>query len=197
MSKPDREQTITSAKDHATAYAGRLSKILLESDWSIIEPLAEALLDAWKNGRQVFWAGNGGSAGNAIHIVNDMLYPVSKRHGDGIRAHALPANSPVLTCLANDEGYEEIFAKQLAVLADEGDVLIVMSGSGNSPNILRVLEEAKAKGVTSFAILGYSGGKAKALADHPLHFPVDDMQIAEDLQLIIGHMVMQYLYQHR
>jgi D-sedoheptulose 7-phosphate isomerase len=111
--------------------------------------------------------------------------------------HALPANSAVLTCLANDEGYEHIFAHQLAVLAQPGDVALAFSGSGNSPNVLRALECCKARGVRSFAVLGYSGGKAKALADVPIHVAIDDMQISEDLQLVIGHMLMQWLYEHR
>ena len=86
---------------------------------------------------------------------------------------------------------------QLAVLAREDDVLIVLSGSGNSPNILRALEEAKRIGMTSYAMLGFSGGKAKALADVPIHFEIDDMQIAEDAQMIVGHMLLQWLYGQR
>jgi D-sedoheptulose 7-phosphate isomerase len=178
-------------------YAARLSRLLTATNWAVIVPLAEELLDCWKTGRQVFWAGNGGSAGNATHLSNDFLYPISKRRGSGIRAHALTANAPIITCLANDEGYDEVFAMQLAVLAKPGDVLIAFSGSGNSPNILRALEEARAIGMKSFAVLGFSGGKAKALTDHPIHFPIDDMQISEDMQLIVGHMVMQYLYANR
>lgn len=185
------------AKALASDYAERISKLLLATDWDVITPLAEELMACWKAGRQVFWAGNGGSAGNAIHLANDFLYPISKRHGSGIKAHALAANSAVLTCLANDEGYESIYAMQLAVMAGPGDVLIVFSGSGNSPNILKALSEARRIGMKSFAVLGYSGGRAKELADHPIHFPIDDMQIAEDMQLIVGHMLMQYLYQNR
>lgn len=184
-------------KTLASDYAARISKLLLATDWDVVTPLAEELLACWKAGRQVFWAGNGGSAGNAVHLANDFLYPISKRHGSGIKAHALAANSSVLTCLANDEGYENIFSMQLAVLAQPGDVLIVFSGSGNSPNILEALTEARRIGMKSFAVLGYSGGRAKELADHPIHFPIEDMQIAEDMQLIVGHMLMQYLYQNR
>jgi D-sedoheptulose 7-phosphate isomerase len=105
----------------------------------------------------------------------------------------LPSNSALVTCLANDVGYERVFAAQLAVHGHESDLLIALSGSGNSPNILYALEQARIMGVRSFAILGYSGGKAKALADVAIHFPVDDMQISEDLQLIVGHMIMQWL----
>ena len=155
--------------------------------WHAISPIAG------KHGRQVFLCGNGGSGANAVHIANDFLYPVSKTPGSGLRIHALPANSSVVTCLANDEGYDQVFAMQLAVLARAGDVLIVLSGSGNSPNILKAIEQAKRQGVRSYAILGYSGGKAKATADVPIHFAVDDMQISEDLQMMVAHMIMQWL----
>ena len=178
-------------------YSERLSAALRAFDWAPVEGLAHDLLDCWRTGRQVFLAGNGGSGGNANHLANDFLYPVSKAQGSGLRVQSLAANPAIITCLANDEGYDRIFAMQLAVQARQGDVLIVLSGSGNSPNILAALEEARAIGMTSYAMLGFSGGKARALADVPIHFRVDDMQIAEDAQLIIGHMIMQWLYAQR
>lgn len=178
-------------------YADRLGGVLQSADWSGVARLADALADCWRSKRQVFLCGNGGSAGNAMHLANDLLYGVSKTFGSGLRVNALPANPAVLTCLANDVGYDAIFSSQLAVQAARGDVLIALSGSGNSPNIVKAIEQAKAMGVTSFAVLGYSGGKAKALADVAIHFAIDDMQVAEDLQLVVGHMVMQWLYADR
>ena len=178
-------------------YAARLQKVLREADWRPVERLSAELLDCWATRRQVFLCGNGGSAGNAIHLANDFLYGISKVPGSGLRVSALPANASVITCLANDEGYDGIFATQLEVLAQRGDALIVFSGSGNSPNIVAALEKARSLGVKSYAVLGYTGGKAKALADVAIHFPVEDMQISEDLQLIVGHMVMQWLYANR
>ncbi len=178
-------------------YASRLQAVLSAADWSGVASLAEDLLERWKSGRQVFLCGNGGSAGNAIHLANDYLYGIAKRSGGGMKVLALPANSAVLTCLANDIGYEQIFSEQLAVQANKGDLLIALSGSGNSPNIVSAIERAKAMGVKSYAILGYSGGKCKSLADVAIHFPVDDMQISEDLQLVVGHMLMQWLYANR
>lgn len=177
-------------------YAGRLQSVLQSSDWTGVELLAEELANCWRDGRQVFLCGNGGSAGNAIHLANDFLYGISKTFGSGLRVSALPANSAVLTCLANDVDYDSIFSIQLAVQARQDDVLIALSGSGNSPNIVKGLEQANAMGMRTYAILGYSGGKAKALASVPIHFPVNDMQISEDLQLIVGHMIMQRLYTH-
>lgn len=178
-------------------YAHRLSNVLAEADWSGVAELADDLLRCWQGGHQVFLCGNGGSAGNAIHLANDFLYGIAKRTGAGMRVSALSANPAVLTCLANDVGYAEIYSEQLAVQARAGDVLITLSGSGNSPNIVQAILQAKKMGVKSYAILGYDGGKSKNLADVALHFAVSDMQISEDLQLIVGHMLMQWLYGNR
>lgn len=182
---------------HFATYTERLSALLQAFDWTPVAALAEDFRDCWHTGRQIFLVGNGGSAGNAVHLANDFLYGISKHSGSGLRIHALPANSAVLTCLANDEGYEKIFSLQLAVQARPGDILLAFSGSGNSPNILRALEEAKRIGMRSYAVLGFSGGKAKALVDTAIHFPINDMQMSEDTQLIIGHMIMQWLYAQR
>jgi len=173
-------------------YAAQLSSVLESYDWSIIEPLAKAIRQAWQDNKQVFLCGNGGSAANAIHIANDFLFGVAPEE-KGIKVCALPANSAILTCLANDIGYEKIYAHQLTVQASKDDVLIVLSGSGNSENIVCALEQAKNIGMHSFAILGFSGGKCLSLADHPIHFNVADMQISEDLQVIVGHMLMKWL----
>ena len=175
-------------------YSRRLNATLETFDWTPVERLAYDLLDCWQTGRQVFLAGNGGSAANASHIANDFLYPLSKTPGSGLRAHSLASNPAVMSCLANDEGYDQVFALQLGVLARKGDILIALSASGNSPNIIRALEQAKAIGMSSYAVLGFSGGTAKAIVDVPVHFAVDDVQMAEDTQLIVGHMVMQWLY---
>ncbi len=188
---------IVAPEVHFADYWKRMAAVMDRIDWAPVATLGHDLLDCWKTGRQVFMAGNGGSAGNAVHLANDFLYAMSKRPGSGLRIHALPANPAVLTCLANDEGYDQIYSLQLGVLARANDVLIVYSGSGNSPNILRALEEARRIGMRSYAVLGFSGGKAKALADVPIHVEVDDMQIAEDTQLIFGHMLMQWLSKHR
>ncbi len=169
-------------------------KIALDSDaMDVIPLLGEVLLTAWKEGRGVFLCGNGGSAGNAVHMANDFLYGAGAKVGTGLKVEALSANVAVLTCLANDLGYENIYAQQLRVKARPGDVLIVLSGSGNSPNVIRALETGNSIGMKTFAVLGFSGGRCKELAQVPLHFPVNDMQVAEDLQLIVGHICMQWL----
>lgn len=173
-------------------YVNRLNDTLNNADWHQVEPLAEALLSAALEQRQVFICGNGGSAGNAIHLANDFLYGIEP-NGGSLRVEALPANSAVVTCLGNDIGYENIFSHQLKVKAQPNDVLIILSGSGNSANILNAIQVAKENQVQTFAILGFDGGKAKLTADHAIHFAISDMQISEDLQLIVGHMLMQHL----
>jgi len=160
---------------------------------NMVNQLAETLKDAWINNKTVFLCGNGGSAGNAIHLANDFNYGVDKANGVGLKVDALPANQSIITCIANDEGYEYIYSQQLKVRGNAGDVLIVLSGSGNSPNVVKALETGNEIGMKTFAILGYSGGKCKDIAQVPLHFPIDDMQVSEDIQTVIGHMCMQWL----
>ncbi len=141
----------------------------------------------------IFLCGNGGSAANANHWANDLIYGAAKGGRGGVRAHSLSANTSVLMCLANDTGYDNVFSGQLHVLASAGDILIALSGSGNSPNILRAIEAGNRIGMQTWAVVGFDGGKALALAQHSLHFPVHDMQIAEDLQMVICHLVTQHL----
>lgn len=178
-------------------YTETLYQIFNDERVSEIELLANSMLTCWELNNTLFICGNGGSAGNAIHLANDFNYGISKIDGIGMKVDALPANSSVITCLGNDIGYDNIFSQQLEVRASKDDILLVLSGSGNSPNILRALEVGKKIGMKTFAILGYSGGKAKEMVDNPIHFPIDDMQIAEDTQLIIGHIIMQWLCEHK
>jgi D-sedoheptulose 7-phosphate isomerase len=151
----------------------------------------EEFASARKRGAAVFLAGNGGSAANANHMATDLIYGANAGKKGAFRVHSLSANSSVLTCLGNDTGYENIFAKQLEALAQEGDILLVFSGSGNSPNILRALEAARRLQVRSISFLGFDGGKAKALSDLALHFPIHDMQVVEDLHMIAGHLLLK------
>ena len=159
--------------------------------------LAQTLQEVWKKGDNVFICGNGGSAGNAIHIANDFIYGTANCGkgitNKGLKVNALTANPAVLTCLGNDIGYDNIFSYQLDTLAGPNDILIALSGSGNSSNIVSAINTAKQKGLETFAILAFDGGKCKEIVDHPMHFEICDMQIAEDIQLIIGHLCMQWL----
>jgi D-sedoheptulose 7-phosphate isomerase len=183
----------STAVDHYRGYAARLDEALGRGPVEPIGRLAEALLAAITGRQAVFLCGNGGSAGNAIHLANDFLFGMGKGCGVGLRVEALPSNPAILTCLANDLSYAEVFAEQLRLKGASGDLLIVLSGSGNSPNVVRALEVANTIGMATFAVLGYSGGRCLEVAQTPIHFAVDDMQIAEDLQLIVGHMCMQWV----
>lgn len=174
-------------------YAQRLQAALAQSPFGAIGQLAAALLSALDQRNHVFLGGNGGSAANAIHLANDLLYGMGRDSGIGLRVDALPANPAILTCLANDISYDEIFAEQIRIKGEPGDVLIILSGSGNSPNVVKALEAGNQMGLNTFAVLGYSGGRCREVAQVPIHFAVDDMQIAEDLQLVVGHMCMQWV----
>ena len=174
-------------------YADELTNILAQTDWSLVEALAQKLQSLIESGHSLYLCGNGGSAGNAQHLANDFLYGISPKKAKSLRVEALSANASVLTCLGNDIGYQHIFSHQLKVKARPGDILFVLSGSGNSDNIIAAIETAKSAGMFTTGVLGFSGGKAKALLDLPIHFSIDDMQISEDLQLIVGHMLMRLL----
>lgn len=180
-------------QQHIKNYTDKLAHALSLGAMGKIEMLGEALREAWRQGRTIYLCGNGGSAGNAIHLANDLLYGAGVNEGGGLRVEALSANVAVLTCLANDIGYDQIYAEQIRVKARSGDVLIALSGSGNSLNIVKALETGNVIGMKTFAILGYAGGRCKDIAQCPIHFEIDDMQIAEDLQLIVGHVCMQWL----
>ena len=185
------------ANNYVSKLKGCFSKEMNEK----IFKLAKSLLQVWEEGNNVFLCGNGGSAGNAIHIANDFIYGTGNcGHGEkisGLKVTALTSNPAILTCLGNDIGFENIFSYQLKVKANKNDVLIALSGSGNSPNILSAIKTANQIGLKTFGILAFSGGKCKDIVNYPIHFEVNDMQIAEDLQLIIGHLCMQWLSKNK
>ena len=139
--------------------------------------------------------GAGGSGANAQHIANDFLYGAGITNNKGIKVEALVSNSSVITCLANDINYESIFSEQIKVKANEGDLLLVLSGSGNSMNIIKAIEQAKNINVSTFGIIGYDGGKAKKILDDYIHFQLNDMQIVEDLQMFVCHVCCKWLSQ--
>lgn len=180
-------------QNHIKNYTNKLSRAMNLEAMDDIQALADALLEAWIERRSIYLCGNGGSAGNAIHLANDLIYGAGVKNGAGLRAEALSANAAVLTCLGNDIGYDNIYSEQIRVKGNPGDVLVILSGSGNSPNVVNAIEVGNSIGMKTFAILGFSGGRCKDLAQYSIHFEIDDMQIAEDLQLIVGHICMQWL----
>jgi len=182
-------------------YLNKLNSCFSEKIIDQVEFLAKDLLAAWVEGRHVYICGNGGSAANAMHLANDFHYGIGACGPGpklpGLRVEALPANPGLITCLANDTGYENIYSHQIEVKGRPGDLLIVLSGSGNSGNVVKAIETSKSMGLSSYAILAFSGGKCLDLVDAPIHFQIDDMQIAEDTQLIVGHLCMQWLNSHK
>jgi len=174
-------------------YKLNLNKCLNCKSIELIYSLAENMKEAWVTGKVVYFCGNGGSAGNATHLANDFLFGAGKKNGVGLRVESLSANSSILTCLGNDIGYENIYSEQLRVKANKGDILIALSGSGNSPNIVNALKMGNNLDMITYAILGYDGGESKNIAKHPIHFDINDMQVSEDMQMIVGHICMQFL----
>src|SRR3972149_5276182 len=154
-------------KQQIKNYISKLSHALSLEAMHDIQELAEALLEAWR----------GGSSGNAAHRANDFIYGAGVKNGGGLRVESLSAKPAVLTWLANDMGYENIYSEQIRVKGNPGDVLVVLSGSGNSPNVVKAIETGNAIGMKTFAILGFSGGRCKKIAQYPIHFEIDDMQI--------------------
>ena len=181
--------------DFYQSYCGKMNQAVQQINFEKLSLMSDCLWDVLQSRRQVFLCGNGGSAANAIHIANDFIYGIGKRSDAAMKVHALTANQSILTCLANDISYADIFSYQLEVLGQRDDILIALSGSGNSPNIIRAIETAKDIGMHTFAILGYDGGRCLAIAEKSIHVSINDMQISEDMQLIVGHMLMQWLNQ--
>ena len=182
--------------DFTAEYLLNLTRCFDEEVVERIEILCHVLSDTWEKGKVVYLCGNGGSAANAIHLANDFIYGAgvcSEPKRAGLRVEALSANSGVVTCLANDTGYDNIYSYQLEVKAERGDVLIVLSGSGNSENVVRALEVGTTLGMETCAIVGYDGGRCRQLARNTIWFKVNDMQVAEDTQLIAGHLCMKWL----
>jgi len=184
---------ISSVVSITNGYVSTLTTVLQQLNGKQVECLVNSLL-AMKNAEGTLYiCGNGGSAANAIHLANDFTFGIHPG-GNALKVEALAANSSVLTCLGNDIGYDNIFSHQLKVKANKKDILLVLSGSGNSQNILNAITQAKSIGMTTFGILGFTGGKAKAMLDHAFHFDIQDMQISEDTQVIIGHILMKALH---
>ena len=148
-----------------------------------------------KKGR-IYICGNGGSAATASHFQNDFNKGVSEYIDVPFRFHCLNDNVATLMAIANDIGYEEVFRFQLRNNLEENDVLVAISGSGNSHNVIRAVEYAKEHGCKSIGLTGFSGGKLKELSDISLHAPVNSMQVTEDIHMIFDHLMMSIFYKY-
>ena len=181
-------------RDYIREYIDRLEQGLREINPVAIERVVETLEIARQERRTIFIIGNGGSAATASHMANDLQKLASHGKGAAYRAIALTDNVPLITAWANDADYEEVFTRQLDALAQEGDILIVITGSGNSPNIVHAVKWAKGANLTMIALLGFDGGVVKELADHALLFAEDHYGRVEDAHMILEHMIANYLH---
>jgi len=183
------------AKDFTYEYFASVRGALAEIDTEAVQSAIEMLRRARDAGATIFIAGNGGSAATASHWVND-LGKATKRSGQRpIRVMGLTDNISWMTALGNDEGYDRIFAGQLENFATPGDVLIVISASGNSPNLVRAVELARTKDVASIALVGFDGGALKALVDQPVWVRSEKgaYELVEDIHSTICHAITRYL----
>jgi len=157
--------------------------------------LIETLYEAFEEERTIFLIGNGGSAAAASHFGQDLAKGTLSSMQAQRRFRVIPLTDNVgfITALANDEGYESIFEQQLRNLARRGDVLVAISGSGNSPNVLRAVEYARSIGMKSIGVTGFDGGKLRTLADESVHVPIEDMGMTEALHGVVFHLVMAQL----
>lgn len=198
MNQVDRIFSQTASKEEfAAGYAQYLSQLLLNLSTQQIASFIDALLQARETGKTIFFIGNGGSAATASHFANDLLAGMRlRKEQKPFKALALTDNNALMTALANDEGYEDVFSKQLEVLMEPGDILVAISASGNSPNLIKAIDLAKSRGNLTFGLVGFDGGKMKQICDR--HILVETAKgeygPVEDVHMVLDHLVTGYLY---
>jgi len=153
-----------------------------------ISRAAQKIISVLKNKRTVFWCGNGGSASDSQHISAELIGRFKKNRVP-LKSIALNSDTTAITCIANDFGYEEIFSRQLDGLGQEGDILVAISTSGQSKNIIKAIEMAKKKQITSFALLGKGGGEAIKIVDDYIHINSDITARIQEMHIMIGHIL--------
>jgi len=176
------------------AYFDYLKKVFDKIDLTEINKFVELLLEARKSGSTVFFIGNGGSAATASHFANDLAFGTNE-YEKPFKVMSIVDNVSVLTALGNDYGYNEIFIRQLKIYGEKGDVVVGISASGNSQNVINAFEYASTAGIKTFALTAFDGGKMRKIADQGLHIPTDKKEYgpSEDLHMILDHLVSNYL----
>jgi D-sedoheptulose 7-phosphate isomerase len=181
-------------------FLERVGQELLRINPAEVKALADLMYDCYRRGRMIFVCGNGGSGSNASHFCEDIGKGTLRRQDfdndkkKRVRILSLTDNTPYILAWGNDEGFDRVFVEQLKNLASPGDLLIAISGSGNSPNILRAVEWANRNDMRTFGCTGFSGGKLRTLAQQGLHVPLDDMGIVESIHLTAFHWVVDDLH---
>lgn len=183
---------MTMKKDVDT-YFSELTGALSRIDRDTICEMVDAILEAYNNESVVYVCGNGGSAATASHIVCDFNKGISMHHDKKFRFLCLNDNIASMMAISNDISYDDVFLIQAEGRVRDGDVLIAISGSGNSENVLKVAEYFKNRGNKVIGLTGYSGGKLREMADIPVHVPVNDMQKAEDAHMSVLHLCAQII----
>jgi D-sedoheptulose 7-phosphate isomerase len=180
--------------DFSFSYFDYLKKIFDNMNLNSINSLVQTLLVARENGSNIFFIGNGGSASTASHFANDLAIGTNQ-YKKPFRALSLTDNLSVITAIANDYGYEEVFTRQLMVLANKDDVVVGISASGNSKNLLSAFEYAKRNQIKTFSITAFDGGALKLTADEYIHIPTEKGEYgpAEDIHMILDHLIGAYL----
>src|SRR5262249_25558951 len=182
------------------AFLLRVGGALARIDPNEFTTVADWIWAVYQSGRFVFVIGNGGSGSNASHFCEDLgKGTLDRKDCDNdakrrLKILSLTDNTPYILAWGNDEGFDRVFVEQLKNLARPGDLLIAISGSGNSPNVLRAVEWANRNGLKTFGWTGFSGGKLRVLAQQGLHVPLDDMGIVESIHLTAFHWVVDDLY---
>jgi D-sedoheptulose 7-phosphate isomerase len=187
-------------KLEAGPFLDRVARELGRIDPAEVKALADAIYRCYEDRRFVFVIGNGGSGSSASHFCEDLGKCTLRREDfdndskKRLRILSLTDNTPYIMAWANDEGFERVFVEQLKNLASPGDLLIAISGSGNSPNVLRAVEWANRHDLRTFGCTGFSGGKLRTLAQQGLHVPLDDMGVVESIHLTAFHWVVDNLH---
>ena len=176
-------------------YTGDVAARAMRTDFDLLAQIARTLIEAKERGATIYTAGNGGSAATASHICNDLLKGCRVHNREGFKTECLADSCAVMTCLGNDFSYEEIFSIQLRTKAHRGDVLLVYSGSGNSPNIVRLVDTAREMGVVTIGFSGRDGGKLAGRCDLLLIAPTDSMEQIEDLHMLYVHALSSVIQQ--
>jgi len=174
-------------------YFDRLKNTIDKISKEDLNQLINILVNAKEDDKTIFIMGNGGSASTASHFCCDFNKGISFGQKKMFKFICLNDNIPTMMAYANDIGWEEIFVGPLKNFMQKGDLVIGISGSGNSGNVVKALEYANSSGAFTIGLTGYSGGKVKQICQHNVHIPVDDMQIAEDLHLVLDHCIMSIL----
>ncbi len=183
-----------SYQEQIDGYYEQLKRTVDQIDRGEIDRAMAALKEARDKKKFVYIMGNGGSASTASHFAGDFNKGLSLNREKRFRFVCLNDNAATVLSLANDVSYDDVFVEQLKNFLSEGDVVMAISGSGNSKNVINAVEYAKERGNTVIGLSGYGGGRLKELSDIRLHIPVDDMQIVEDLHMVFDHLMMSILY---